>query len=103
MGSSGFGDSFGSVDDAASDNIQEVISLGRGLMCNDAVICGGRMDLKIVVRDLSERWVSLDTEPAMILLVTLISWEYRDTSLLTRVHTNHRVTVSWCSPLNVSN
>ena len=44
------------------------------LMCNDAAVCGGRMDLNIVVRDLSERWVSLESETAMMLLVTLICW-----------------------------
>ena len=52
---SGFGDSFSCVDDADSKNIHEVIFLGRGLMCNDAAVCGGRIDLKIVARDLSER------------------------------------------------
>ena len=71
---SGFGDSFGRVNYAASDNTQEVISLGGVLTWNDAAVCGGRMDLNIVVRDLSERWVSLESETAMMLLVTLICW-----------------------------
>ena len=52
---SGFLDSFSCVDDADSDNIHEIIFLGSGLMCNDAGVCGGRIVLKIVVRNLSER------------------------------------------------
>ena len=95
IGRSSFGDSFGRVNDAASKNIQEVISLRRGLMWNDAAVCGGRMDLNIFVGDLSERWMSLESEPVIMFSVTLICWEYRDTSLLTRVHPNHRAIVSW--------
>ena len=53
IGCSGFGFSFGRVNNAASNNIQEVISLGRGLMWNDAAVCGARMYLNIFVRDLS--------------------------------------------------
>ena len=45
LGISGFGDSFGCVEDAASDNTQEIISLGGSLMWNDAAVCGGRMEL----------------------------------------------------------
>ena len=56
VGSSGFRDYFGCVYDTHSDNIQKVISLGSGLMCNAAAVCGG----KIVVIDLSEKWKSLD-------------------------------------------
>ena len=48
---SGFGDSFGRVKDAAGGNIQEIIFPGGGLMCNHAVVCGGRMELKILLRD----------------------------------------------------
>ena len=40
-----FGNSFGCVDDAASENIQEIISMGSGLMWNFANVCGGRMYL----------------------------------------------------------
>ena len=40
-----FGDSLGLVDDAASENIQEKISLGGSLMWNDSAVCGGRMKL----------------------------------------------------------
>ena len=28
--------------------------MGVGLMCNDSAVCGGRMELKILVRELSE-------------------------------------------------
>ena len=38
-----------------SDNIYEVIFWGSGLIWNDAAVCGGRMDLVVVVRDFSER------------------------------------------------
>ena len=51
LGISGFGDSFGCVKDAASENIQEIVFMGNSLMWNDAVICGGIMELKIFVRD----------------------------------------------------
>ena len=51
IGRSGSGDSFGHVKDAVGDNIQEIISLGGGLVWNDAAICGWRMGLKILVRD----------------------------------------------------
>ena len=50
-----------------------------GLVFNDADLCDGRMDLNIVVGYLSEWWKSLDSESAMMCLVNLISWEYRDT------------------------
>ena len=52
IGRSGFGHYFGHVEDEASDNnIQEIISLGGGLMCNNDAVCGERMKLKILVRD----------------------------------------------------
>ena len=57
LGCSGFADSFGQFDDDASDNIQEIISMGSGFMWNDADIFGGRMGLKILVRDLYEMWI----------------------------------------------
>ena len=38
LGSSSFGDSLGCVEDAASENIQEIISLGGSLMWNDAAV-----------------------------------------------------------------
>ena len=45
LGCSSFGYSIGHVKDAASDNTQEIISLGGSLMWNDAAVCGGRMEL----------------------------------------------------------
>ena len=48
---SGFGNSFGRVKDASSDNIQEIISLDCGFMWNDATFCGGRMGLEILARE----------------------------------------------------
>ena len=48
---SGFGDSFGCVEDDDRNNIQEVISLDRVLMWNYASVCGGRRDVKIWARD----------------------------------------------------
>ena len=89
LGCSGFGESFGCVDETVSNNIQDVVSLGSGLMCNDDAVCGGRMDLNIVMRDLSDRRKYLESEYAMMLLVHLMFWEYRDTSLLTRFHPRH--------------
>ena len=51
LGSSGFGDSLSHVEDAASNNIQEMTSLCGSLMWNGAAVCGGRMELKTFVRD----------------------------------------------------
>ena len=59
---SGFGDSFSQVYGAASNTIHWVIFLGSSLIYNDAAVCGGRIDLKVVGRDLSERWKSLKRE-----------------------------------------
>ena len=70
FGRSGYGDFFGCVYDAASKNIHEVISLGRCFMCNNTAFCGGKMGLKMFVRDLSERWKSFRTESVMIPSVT---------------------------------
>ena len=71
---SGFGYSFICVNDSASENIQEIISFGVFFMCNYATVCGGKVDLTIVVRYLSERWKSLESESAMMLLIPLICW-----------------------------
>ena len=68
--------------------------MGFVLVCNNAAICGGRMDLKIIVRYLSEWWKSLDSESVMMFLVPLICLEYRVTSLLTRFHHSHQANVS---------
>ena len=51
LGRSGFGNSFGCVKYDASDNIQEIIFLGGGLIWNDAAVCGGRMELIFFARD----------------------------------------------------
>ena len=48
LGCSGFGDSLGHVENAASDNIQEVISMGGSLMWNYATVCGGIFDLTFI-------------------------------------------------------
>ena len=66
LGLSGSVDYFGCVYDTDSDNSQEVISLGSGLMWNDADVYGGRIVLEMFVRDLSDRWKSLDIESVMI-------------------------------------
>ena len=54
LGRSGFGDSFNSVEYAASENIQGIIFLGGSLICNYAAVCGGIMGLDYFVRDWSE-------------------------------------------------
>ena len=69
IGHSVFGYCFGSVNDATCDNIHEEISLGRSLMCNDAAVFGGRMDLNMFVRDLSEWWKSFEIDSEIIFLV----------------------------------
>ena len=51
LGCSDFVNYFGHLEDYASDNIQEIIFLGSGLMWNDATVCGGIMELKISVKD----------------------------------------------------
>ena len=51
IGLSVFGGSFVHVEDSDSDNIQEIISLGRNLVWNDSAVCGGRIGLKILVRE----------------------------------------------------
>ena len=48
----------GCANAADRDNIQEVIYLGIGLMWNEAVVCGGRMGLDILVRYLFDKWKS---------------------------------------------
>ena len=46
LGRSGFGDSVGCVDAAASEDIQEIKFLVGCLMWNDAAVCGGSIRLK---------------------------------------------------------
>ena len=45
------GGSVGRVENSASENTREIIFHGRILMCNDAPVCGGIMELKISVKD----------------------------------------------------
>ena len=66
LGCSGFVYSFGRFYEAESKHIHELISLGGGLMCNDSDVCSGSMDLKIFMRDSSERWKSHESESAMM-------------------------------------
>ena len=83
-------------------NINKAIFLGSVLIWNDANICGGRMYLKVVVRDFSEWWNSLEMELEMMSPVPLMRCEYIDVSLLMRVYTSHWATMSWGSSLNGS-
>ena len=53
------------------------------------------MDLKIVVRYISERCKSLESESAMMFLSPLMCWEFRYTSFLTVVHNRNRDIMSW--------
>ena len=66
---SGFGDAVGCVEDAASNDIQEIASLGGCLMCNDVTVCGGRVRLKFLVRVWLDMWKSLEMECAMIFML----------------------------------
>ena len=72
LGRSGFGNSLGHVEDAASENIQEIISLVVSLIWNDASVCGGRMELKYFVRDWYEILKSLEIKSTTMLLITLM-------------------------------
>ena len=103
IGPSGFEYSFGCINDATRYNIQEVISLGIGLMWNYAAVCVGRMGLKILERDSSEMWKFLKSESAMMFTDPLMCWGLRYTSLLMRVQPNHRDTVLWSYSLTGSN
>ena len=47
------------------------------------------------VRVWSDLWKSLERESAMMFSVPLMCCEYRDVSLLTRVHPRHRATALW--------
>ena len=50
LGRSGFVNAVGCVKAAASENIQDITSLGGCLIWNDAAVCGGRVRLNILVR-----------------------------------------------------
>ena len=49
LGHSGFGDAVGSVEAAASNDIQEITFLGGCLMWNDAAVCCGRIWLNFLL------------------------------------------------------
>ena len=51
IGRISFGNPLGRIEDAASKNIQEKSFLGGILMWNDATVYGGRMELKMFMRD----------------------------------------------------
>ena len=74
IGRCGFVNSFDRVEDSGSDNIQEIIFLGRGLMWNNAAVCGGRIDLKILVRDSYYMWKSLQSKSGMMFADPLMCW-----------------------------
>ena len=92
LGRSVFGDVVGSVEAAASDDIQEITFLGGCLMWNDAAVCGGRIWLNCFVSVWSDLWKSRDRESAMIFYDTLVCCEYMDVSLMTSVHPSQRTT-----------
>ena len=62
-------------------------------MLNYAAVCVGRMGLKILVRDSSDMYKSLESNSATMFADTLMCWDCRETSLLMRIHPNHHDTV----------
>ena len=90
LGCSGFGNAFGRVETAASDDIQEITFLGGFLMWNDADVCGGSIWLKCFVSVWYDLWKSRERESAMIFSIPLICCDYRYVSLLTSVHPSQR-------------
>ena len=94
LGCSGFGDAVGCVEAEYSNDIQEIMFLGGCLMWNNADVYGDRIRLKFFVSVWSDMWKSREREYAMMFSVTLMCCEYRDASLLTRVHTSQRATES---------
>ena len=93
-GCSGFGDTVVCVESDYSDDIQEIMFLGVFLMWNDAAVCGGRNCLSFFASVCSDIWKSRKRESAMIFSIPLMCWEYRDFSLLVRVHPSQRATAS---------
>ena len=92
LGRSGFGNDVGYVEDDASNDIQEIISLGGCLVWKDSAVYGGRVRLKYFMRFWLDIWKSLKRDSTMIFSVTLICCEYRDVSLLTRVQPSQQDT-----------
>ena len=70
---------------------------------NDTAVCGGRIDLKILVRYSSEMWKYLVSKSSMIFTDPLMCWEGKYNSLLMALHTNHCETVLWSYSLTGSN
>ena len=60
LGRSGFGDAVGSVEAAASNDIQEITFLGSCLMWNNAAFFCGNIWSKMFVRVWSDLWKSLE-------------------------------------------
>ena len=61
LGCSGFGDAVGSVEAAASNDIQDITFLGSCLMWNNAAVCCGRIWLKSFVSVWSDLWKYLES------------------------------------------
>ena len=80
LGRSGYGYAVGSVEAAASDDIQEITFLGSCLMWNNVAVSCGKIWLKMFVRVWSNLWKSLERESAMMFSVPLMCCEYRDVS-----------------------
>ena len=97
IGHSVFGDAVECVHAAAIDYIQEITFMGGCLMWNDAAVCDGRIWLEIFVSVWYDIWKSRERESAMMFYVPFMCCEYRDVSLLTRVHPNLRDTASFDS------
>ena len=94
LGLSGFGDAVGYVEAEASDNINKIMFLCSCLMWNDAAVCGGRIWLNFFVSVWSDMWKYRERESAMMFYVPLMCCEYRDVSLLKRVHLSQQATES---------
>ena len=71
IGRSGFVDAIGSVEAAASDDIQDIMFLGGCLMWNNATVFCGRIWLKKFLSVWSDLWKSLEKDSAMMLSVPL--------------------------------
>ena len=79
IGRSDIGDSFGRVKDAASNNIHNIITLSRSFAWNYVAVCGGRISLKILVKDSSDMWKYLKSESAIMFVEPLMCWKCRYT------------------------
>ena len=102
IGCSGFGDSVGSVEAAASNDIQEITFLGSCLMWKNVAVYCGNIWLKFFVRVWSDLCKYLERGYAMMFSVPLSCCEYRDVSLLTAIHPSHPATALWDYAFNGS-